>query len=205
MSQARPSLTTARLVCDFTSNSHRHRLKSGGGRGQALAKAIGMKGGKNPVVVDATAGLGRDAFLLAALGAEITLVERSPEMHALLSDGLDQARQSSDDLASIINRMTLIFGDAKDVLKDMSPDVVYMDPMHPERQKSALVKQEMRILRHIVGTDDDARELLLTALKTATNRVVLKWPRLADPMGSTPRPSHQIIGKSTRFDVFMTL
>ncbi|MBN2751120.1 MAG: class I SAM-dependent methyltransferase, partial [Rhodospirillaceae bacterium] len=75
-----------RLVCDFTSGSVRHRFLYGGGRGQALPKVVGIKCGKNPSVVDATAGLGRDAFLLASLGATVTLIERVPEIQRLLHD-----------------------------------------------------------------------------------------------------------------------
>jgi len=192
------------LVCDFTGGAVRHRFLFGGGRGQALPKAVGLKGGKNPTIVDATAGLGGDAFLLASLGAEVTLIERSPEMHKLLQDGLAHARDAGGDVAEVVARMTLLFGDAKDLLPTLSPDVVLVDPMHPPRKKSALVKSEMRQIRDIVGTDDDAVELMKVALATARNRVVLKWPRRADFMPGISAPSHQILGKSTRYDVFMT-
>jgi len=98
------------LTIDFTSGAIAHRLRYGGGRGQALPRAVGMKGGKTPNVVDATAGLGRDAFLLASLGAQVTLIERSPQMHALLADAL--ARAADSDVGDIIARMTLLHGDA---------------------------------------------------------------------------------------------
>jgi len=192
-----------KLICDFTTGAVRHRFKFGGGRGQALPKAVGMKAGKNTNVVDATAGLGGDAFLLASLGAHVTMIERSKQMHDLLQAGIEQAKNHSADMAEIINRMTLIFGDAKDILTELSPEVIVIDPMHPPRNKSALVKQEMRLIRDIVGNDDDKDELLDIALKIAKNRVVLKWPRQAPDISKGHQPSHQIIGKSTRFDVFM--
>lgn len=191
------------LIVDFVGGAVGHRFRSGGGRGQALPKAIGMKGGKSPSVVDATAGLGRDAFLLASLGSEVTLIERSPEMHGLLADGMNRALQAGGEIAEVINRMTLLQGDAKDLLPTMSPDAVLVDPMHPARRKSALVKSEMRQIREIVGTDDDALDLMKVALASARKRVVLKWPLRADPMSDIPAPSHQITGKSTRYDVFM--
>lgn len=191
------------LVCDFTGGTVLHRFKYGGGRGQSLPKAVGMRGGKTPKVVDATAGLGRDAFLLASLGAEITLIERSLEMFNLLNDGISRARDAGGDVAEVIARMTLIHGDAKDLLPDLSPEVVLVDPMHPPRKKSALVKNEMRQIREIVGTDEDSLELMQVALSTASNRVVLKWPLRADPMDGIGPCSHQILGKSTRYDVFM--
>jgi len=188
------------LVCDFTGGTVLHRFKYGGGRGQSLPKAVG---GKTPKVVDATAGLGRDAFLLASLGAEVTLIERSLEMFNLLNDGISRARDAGGDVAEVIARMTLIHGDAKDLLPDLSPEVVLVDPMHPPRKKSALVKNEMRQIREIVGTDEDSLELMQVALSTASNRVVLKWPLRADPMDGIGPCSHQILGKSTRYDVFM--
>ena len=191
------------LVCDFTSGAVLHRFRYGGGRGQALPKAVGMRSGKTPKIVDATAGLGRDAFLLASLGANVTLIERSPEMARLLEEGLARAREATEDIAEVISRMTLVHGDAKDLLADLSPEVVLVDPMHPPRKKSALVKNEMRQIREIVGTDTDSQALMNVALSAATNRVVLKWPLRAEPMEGIPAHSHQILGKSTRYDVFM--
>lgn len=194
---------TDRLICDFTGGAVKHRFLFGGGRGQALPRAVGMKGGKTPMVVDATAGLGRDAFLLASLGAEVTLIERSPDMHRLLAEGLERARKAGGDVAEVISRMTLLYGDARDLLSTLSPEVVLVDPMHPPRKKSALVKNEMRLIREITGADEDSIELMTVALATASKRVVLKWPLRADPMEGIGSPSHQILGKSTRYDVFM--
>ncbi|MEX0693861.1 MAG: class I SAM-dependent methyltransferase [Rhodospirillales bacterium] len=192
------------LVCDFTGGAVLHRFRFGGGRGQALPRAVGMKAGKTPRVIDATAGLGRDAFLLASLGAEVTLIERSPVMHALLHEGLTRAALAGGAVAAVVGRMTLLAGDARTVLPTLSAEVVLLDPMHPPRQKSALVKNEMRLLREIVGSDDDFPDLLRIALQCASKRVVLKWPRRADPPQGVRPCSHQILGKSTRFDVYMT-
>ncbi|MDG2033829.1 MAG: class I SAM-dependent methyltransferase [Rhodospirillales bacterium] len=203
MSPKDKTAETIRLICDFTGGAVAHRFRFGGGRGQALPKAVGMKGGKTPKVVDATAGLGRDAFLLASLGAEVTLIERSPDMHRLLADGLARARKFGGDVAEVISRMTLLYGDARDLLPTLSPEVVLVDPMHPTRKKSALVKHEMRLIRELVGTDEDSAELMTVALAAAGNRVVLKWPLRADPMKGIGSASHQIRGKSTRYEVFM--
>ena len=189
------------LDIDFTSGAVAHRLRFGGGRGQDLPKAIGLKKGANPHVVDATAGLGRDSFLLASLGARVTLIERSAEMHALLEAALEKARKG--EMAEIVARMDLILGDAKDLLPTLSPEVVLVDPMHPPRGNSALVKQDMRQLREIVGEDPDAVALIQSALACAQKRVVLKWPRKAALPEGLPKASHQILGKSTRYDVWM--
>ena len=189
------------LTLDFTKGAVAHRLRFGGGLGQDLPKAIGMKKGVRPHVVDATAGLGRDAFLLASLGAEVTLIERSPTMHSLLHAAISKARES--DVGDIAQRMKLLKGDAKTLLPTLAPEVILVDPMHPPRGNSALVKQEMRQLRDIVGEDPDALEMIQIALSSAKSRVVLKWPRKAALPEDLPRPSHQILGKSTRYDVWM--
>ncbi|HFC04693.1 MAG TPA: 16S rRNA methyltransferase [Rhizobiales bacterium] len=190
-------------VVDFVGGPVGHRLRYGGGRGQALPKAVGMKAGKTPDIVDATAGLGRDAFLLASLGANVTLIERSATMHELLLEGMVRAEEKGGEYADIIARMTLLHGDAITLLPTLAPEVILVDPMHPPRKNSALVKKEMRLIRDIVGSDQDSEKLMAVALASARNRVVLKWPQRADPMPGLRAPSHQISGKSTRYDVFM--
>jgi 16S rRNA (guanine1516-N2)-methyltransferase len=191
------------LKLDFVGGAVGHRRRFGGGRGQPLPRAAGFAGGVTPTVIDATAGLGRDAFLLASMGAEVTLIERSAEVHALLADALARASDADDGTADVVARMTLIQGDARRLLAGMTADVVMVDPMHPERTKSALVKQEMRLLRSLVGADTDALELMQAALACARKRVVLKWPLRAEPMEGLRAPSHQILSKTLRYDVFM--
>lgn len=191
------------LRIDFASGAVAHRLRFGGGRGQALPKAVGMKGGKTPDIVDATAGFGRDGFLLASLGARVTLIERSDVIHRLLEDAMARALATGGEIGEIIERMTLIHGESKEVLTTLNPEVILVDPMHPPRKNSALVKIEMRQIREIVGADPDAVDLMRVALGSARNRVVLKWPQKGDPISGLPAPSHQIPGKSTRYDVFM--
>jgi 16S rRNA (guanine1516-N2)-methyltransferase len=189
---------------DFAGGAVGYRFRRGGERGHPLLRAAGIKKDRVSSIVDATAGLGRDAFLLASAGAEVTLIERSAEVHALLQDALARAAAESSDLAEVIARMTLIHGDAKGKLPELRPDVVIIDPMHPPRRNTALVKQEMRQLSAIVGADEDADELMRIALSSARERVVLKWPLRAKPLLETPKPSHQFAGKTVRYEVFLT-
>jgi len=191
------------LVVDFVGGSVGHRLRVGEGRRQPLARAVGLTAGSSPKIVDATAGLGRDAFLLASLGAEVTLIERSQTMHRLLAEGMEHASTVGGKVAEVVRRMTLIYGDARSLLPEIAPQVVLVDPMHPPRKNTALVKKEMRLIREVVGVDEDAEELMRVAISSARNRVVLKWPQRADAMALLPRPSYQIAGKSTRYDVFV--
>ncbi|MBR2655912.1 MAG: class I SAM-dependent methyltransferase [Loktanella sp.] len=194
---------TGELRVDFVEGSVAHRLRFGGGRGQDLAKAMGLRAGKTPTIVDATAGLGRDSFLLASLGARVILIERSEQMHELLVQGMKRAAREGGQFREIIGRMTLLKGDALDLIPELPSEAILIDPMHPERKNSALVKQNLRQVREIVGTDDDAADLVLLAIKHARKRVVLKWPAKADPIGGVKKCTHQIIGKTTRYDVFM--
>ncbi|WMT87776.1 class I SAM-dependent methyltransferase [Pelagibacterium sp. 26DY04] len=199
-----PGRQNEKLVIDFIGGAVGFRFRAGEGRGQPLARAVGFKGSVVPSIVDATAGMGRDAFFLASLGASVTLIERSSEVHAALAEAMVRAAAHSEDLAVITGRMTLIHGDSRLLLPELAPEVVLVDPMHPERTKSALVKKQMRDLRDIVGADPDARELMAVALASATRRVVLKWPLRAAPIDGLRKPSHQILGKTTRYDVFVT-
>lgn len=196
-------LSVGELCVDFVSGAVAHRLRSGGGRRQALAKAMGLRSGKTPMIVDATAGLGRDSFILASLGAQVIMIERSEKIHGLLLQGMKRAVQEGGKFREIIGRMTLLKGDAKDLLLGMSAEAVLIDPMHPPRTNSALVKRELRQVREIVGDDEDAADLVTVALMNARNRVVLKWPAKANPITGIKPCSHQISGKSIRYDVFM--
>src|SRR5262245_15511678 len=189
---------------DFAGGAVGYRFRRGGERGHPLVRAAGIKKDRLPSIVDATAGLGRDAFLLASAGAVVTLIERSGEVHALLRDALARAPGASPVLAEVVGRMTLIHGDAKDLLPELEPDVVIVDPMHPPRRNTALVKKEMRQLSAMVGADEDADELMRVALASARERVVLKWPLRAAPLLDAPKPSHQFAGKTVRYEVFMT-
>ena len=193
------------LKCSFIEGSILHRLKYGKGRGQNLAKAVGMKSNKNRTIVDATAGLGYDAFILASLGANVTLIERSKIMHNLLQDGISEAERFGGEIGKIISRMNLIFGDSKFILPDLLPEVILIDTMYKDRKKTALVKNDMRLVRDIVGSDPDYIELIDVALNQASNRVVIKQPRYADQIDNIKPYSHQILGKTIRYDVYMTI
>ncbi|WP_048307632.1 class I SAM-dependent methyltransferase [Halomonas sp. PR-M31] len=195
------------LVADFVLGKADHRRRFGGGRGQLIARACGLSKGVTPRVVDATAGLGRDAFVLAGLGAEVLMVERSPAIFALLEDALDRAR-SDDEVQSIVARLRLAHADSgRELARVVSeagfdPQVVHLDPMFPHRSKSALVKKEMRLFRALAGDDDDAPQLLEAALAVATHRVVVKRPRQAPPIDG-PKPAHVIEGKTSRYDLYV--
>jgi 16S rRNA (guanine1516-N2)-methyltransferase len=195
------------IQVDFIAGANHHRRLHGGGRGQLLAKAVGLKSGnKIPSVIDATAGLGRDAFVLAGLGCQVTLIERSPLVHQLLQDGLARAVLGTDQvLQSIVGRMHLQFGSAFSMLPALSeeqlPDVIYIDPMFPDRKKKAAVKKDMVAFHALLGADDDADALLDLALQKAACRVVVKRPRHA-PCLAGKQPSLVFEGDSTRFDVY---
>ena len=163
-----------------------------------------MKSNKNRYIVDATAGLGHDAFILASLGAKVTLIERSEKMHEILQNGINEGVSFGGEIKKIINRMDLLFGDSKDILPKLSPEVIMIDTMYKDRKKTALVKNNMRLVREIVGPDSDYVELLKVALNCANNRVVMKQPRYADPIKEIRKYSHQILGKTIRYDIFMT-
>jgi len=193
------------LKCSFIEGAILHRLKYGKGRGQNLAKAVGMKSNKNRTIVDATAGLGYDAFILASLGANVTLIERSKIMHNLLQEGISEAKSFGGEISRIISRMNLIFGDSKFILPDLLPEVILIDTMYKDRKKTSLVKNDMRLVRDIVGSDPDYIELIDVALNQASNRVVIKQPRYADQIDNIKPYSHQILGKTIRYDVYMTI
>jgi len=187
---------------DFASPASLYRKQHGGGRKEAIVKAIGLKGNDAWHVVDATPGLGRDAFVLVSVGCSVTMIERSPVVAALLEDGIRRLALTFPDLA---NRMSLQHGNSAEVMqyfKGESVDAIYLDPMFPHKKKSALVKKEMRLFQQLLGHDPDADALLPPALMLATHRVVVKRPNSADVLAGE-KPSMAIESKKHRFDVYL--
>ena len=195
------------VAVDFASAALHWRRKTGG-RGQLVARAVGLKSNACPRVLDVTAGLGQDGFVLASLGCRVEWVERSPVAALLLADGLARARQQSD-LAEIVTRLSLRWAPAQHVLREyaaaaveLRPDVVYLDPMYPDHGKSAASGKAMQAFQSCVGNDADADLLLDDALLAARKRVVVKRPRKGVFLAGR-QPSHQVLGESTRFDVYL--
>ncbi|CAM3744254.1 16S rRNA (guanine(1516)-N(2))-methyltransferase RsmJ [Xenorhabdus thuongxuanensis] len=191
------------IYVDFVNGTMAHRRRFGGGRGEAVAKAVGIKKDYLPDVVDATAGLGRDAFVLASIGCHVRMLERHPVVAALLDDGLQRGYQDEEIGSWLKERMTLIHASSITALTDITPlpDVVYLDPMYPHKQKSALVKKEMRVFQSLVGADEDADNLLEPARTLAKRRVVVKRPDYAEPLAGIKAPA-AITTKNHRFDIY---
>lgn len=191
---------------DFVHGEMRWRTGQGAG-GEMVAKACGVRKGATPRIFDGTAGLGRDAWVLASLGCAVQLCERSPVIAALLQDGLERAGREPE-LAATVARMQLQHSDTLAALtalaalpSEQRPEVVYLDPMFPHRDKSALVKKDMRVFRSVVGEDLDADALLAPARAVATKRVVVKRPRLAPDLAGV-EPQQRMTGQSNRFDLY---
>lgn len=180
---------------------HQHALF----RNELIAKAMGVKPKDKPFIVDATAGLGRDSFILATLGFDIVLLERSPILYSLLMDAMTRAEKTTN-LLPVITRMHLILTDAREWLLSsvhQRPDIIYLDPMFPKRKKSAAVKKEMRILQELLSDEGDTGELFNLSLSCAAKRVVVKRPRIAENMNDQ-KPDYSLTGQNSRFDIYLT-
>ena len=190
--------TEVRVAFDSASMRHRRR----GGQNELLGRAVGVKAERKPLIWDATAGLGRDAFVLADLGCHVTLNERIPVLAWLLSEAVNAASVSAyQQVREAAVRMTVITGDSRQTA--VPPEaVLYLDPMFPERKKTAAVKKDAVMLQRLAGTTDDADQLWAWAWAQPVKRIVLKRP-LRAPLLGPQRPSHTLSGKSVRFDVFV--
>lgn len=194
------------LKIDFLRGKLAYRLNHLYNQKQLLANAIGLKPNFKPQILDATAGLGTDSFVLAQLGCPTILLERSPIIFLLLKDALERALKHPKFLSLSIE---LIKIDALTYLKQTAsnlhsfPEVIYLDPMYPHSSKSALAKKEMRFLRQLVGDDNDAHNLLELAIVCAKKRIVVKRPLLSCYLANK-KPHHSILGKQHRLDVYLT-
>lgn len=180
------------------------RLKAGRLNRELLVRAARIKGaqvGESPLrAVDATAGLGEDALLLAAAGFEVMLFERDPVIAALLADSLRRAREHPQ-LADAASRMHLVGADSVEAMPaiDPAPDVVYLDPMFPERRKSAAVKKKFQLIHYLEHPCDDQEALMRAALAAHPRKVVVKRP-VKGPHLAGIKPSYSLAGKSVRYD-----
>ncbi len=190
----------APLQLDWTGPEQQRRIAAG--RRQLLCRAIGLHKTAEASVLDATAGLGRDAFTLAAVGAQVTLVERQPLLAALLRDALHRALADPRWHAAA-QRLRMVEADAATVLASGERwDVVHLDPMYPHRGKQALPQKEMQMLRELTGGDADADALLPLALAACRRRVVVKRPRHAEFLAGRA-PAFQLHGTQARYDIYL--
>lgn len=198
-------LKSTPFYIDFLSGKTQYRQQQASLRNELLARALGVRPTQKPSIIDATAGLGRDSLVLATLGFQITMLERSAILYVLLRDALDRAKKDVT-MMNVVSRLTLIHTDAKDWLAQLNassyPEVIYMDPMFPARKKAAAIKKEMVWLQNLLGKENDAADLLAIARQRAKLRVVVKRPRLAEPLNHLAA-SYQLVGKSSRFDIYL--
>ncbi len=192
------------ILVDFVDGKNARRKKIPGTGKQPLAKAIGIKKSQRPTVLDATAGLGGDAYILASLGCKVWLCERNPIVSTLLNDAIDRAKIHPDTANTF--RQTMLFvgstlEQAKQVL-DSPPDVIYLDPMYPKptKKRSANVKKEMQIMRALLTPDIDASEWL-TKARNWSKKVVVKRPVWAEPLAQDV--NGYVESKNHRYDIFM--
>jgi len=193
------------VFVDFCAGANAHRLQGGA---ELIVKAVRGRSREDLSVLDATAGLGRDSFVLASRGFDVRMLERSPIVAALLADGLERARAAPSNIADIVARMSLAQADATAYCSALTdawqPDVIYLDPMFPAAQKSALAKKEMRLFQQLLhGEADDAAALLQSARARARLRVVVKRPLRAECLGGV-EASYTLAGKAVRFDVYVS-
>ena len=168
---------------------------------ELLVRAVRVRGVERPRAVDATAGLGEDSLLLAAAGFSVTMFEKDPVIAALLRDALERAA-GDPALAAVVARMELVEADSVAALRSRPepPDVVFLDPMFPERTKSAAVKKKFQLLHRLERPCEDERELLDAALAAGPRKVVIKRPPKG-PWLAGARPSYSLAGKAVRYDV----
>lgn len=198
---SRPAL---RLHLDFASGRQGYRLAHSGHQREDLIRALGGLP-RDSLVVDATAGLGRDTLLLAAHGFRVHAWERHPVVYRLLADALERAGQGAA-LAALVRRITLHEGAADPASLAEIPAAAVFDPMFPERRKRAAVKKDLQLLQLLMpeNPDSDAEETLTLLRSRVSRRVVVKRPLHAPALGPQP-PQTSVRGRSTRFDIYPSM
>lgn len=190
------------IYANFTQGPFAYRLSKINRKNELIARAAGLKAKQPPPqVLDATAGLGYDAFILGALGCDVTLLEKNAIIAALLKDGIQRAKKEDGRQKQTLHFIEI---DALLYLKQSKKkfDVIYLDPMFPVKKKGSKSKKTMEIFQTITQNNIDASLLLEIALQKAINRVVVKRPKLAPALNGPP-PSITYKGNSIRFDTYL--
>ncbi|HAD48124.1 MAG: 16S rRNA methyltransferase [Idiomarinaceae bacterium] len=191
------------LIIDFHKGKSAYRAQHSALKSEAIARAIGITGKRQPSVIDATAGLARDAMVMAGFGCQVSLIERQPYVRALLNDALARAQAKSDAIGEAAKRLNLLDVSSINEVEHNAADVVYLDPMYPKTGKrKAQVKKDMQMFQQLVGSDLDADDLLQPALSVARYRVVVKRPNSA-PFLNGNEPNQQLTSKKHRFDIYI--
>lgn len=187
--------------CDFSNLIP--RLKINNLNAENIVKAAKIKESLNPICVDMTAGLGEDSFLIAASGFNVYMFESNKTIFTLLKDGLDRAKEN-ELLKDIAERITAINENSIEGISKISSsiDVVYLDPMFPERQKSSLIKKKFQLLQQLERPCNNGEELLEAAISVKPKKIVIKRPLKAEFLGGR-KASYQINGKTIRYDVIV--
>ena len=187
------------IYADWLSADLRRRITAG--RKQLISRAIGLNKTTKLRILDATAGLGRDGFLLAALGAQVTMAERNPQVYSLLADAHGRALLDPK-FADAANRVTLRNSEGLAAAGTEPWEVIYLDPMYAGTGRTALPQKEMQILRDLTGGDRDADQLITGAMGCGCKRIVVKRPAKAAWLGAI-KPSQTFLGTQARFDVYL--
>lgn len=179
------------------------RLKAGIVGTEHLVRAARFKGETGLLLVDATAGLGEDSVLLAAAGFRVLLMERNETIAALLKDALKRGAEDPE-LTETVSRMEVLEGDSTELLPKLSvtPDVVYLDPMFPERKKSALIKKKFQLIHGLEKPCEDEDLLFDAALSASPRKIVVKRPEKG-PFLAGRKPDYSLPGKAIRYDVYL--
>lgn len=197
---------TKPVYVDFVGGAMGYRKQHLALKNELIAKAVTIKSKTKLNVLDATAGLGRDAFVLANLGCQVQMLEREPIIALMLEDGMARALVHPD-CSAAIERMMLRLVDAVSYIPQIEvnsrPDVIYLDPMFPRRRKAAKVKKEMQLLHQLLQDCEPQIALLALAREKAGKKVVVKRPRHA-PFLENQSPNYSVEGKSSRYDIYLT-
>ena len=152
--------------------------------------------------IDATAGMGEDAFLLAAQGYEVTLFEQNPVIAVLLKDALRRAKKHPV-LKDIASRMNLVQDNSVEGMsKLLDPvDVIYLDPMFPARQKSSLINKKLQLIQKLEPPCSEETDLFDAAISASPSKIIVKRPLKSEFLAGR-KPSYTLNGKAIRYDCY---
>ena len=155
-------------------------------------------GNYEKTIVDASAGLGRDSYLIHQLGHRVHSIEINPTLFELMHDGKSALGENPD--------WELHQGSCEDILHTLDQiNIIYFDPMF-EHPKKAKAQKYTQVIQHYCMTDHAQNGLIIDFLigfaRENHLKLVIKQPQKRSSL-TIPKPHHRIpSGKFCEFWIY---
>lgn len=168
---------------------------------EPLAKALGLKRSVPSLVVDLTAGTGKDAVLICSFGAKVVAFERNATVFTLLAYEYQKLLRQRPE-HPLIERLSLNWGEFNAELAIDQVSAFYFDPMYEQlkKKRTAKPRKEMVAFENLIGADEDQMKFAQLMMQLSPRKLIIKRPLKAPVLLEKRNVCFE--GKTTRYDLY---